>query len=62
MSFIYKSPLLAFQILTAVAAVVFALLALLSAWFTRITYRAYKWQHREEFQLVNQYCYEKEVI
>ncbi|KAH7700209.1 hypothetical protein AAVH_32673, partial [Aphelenchoides avenae] len=44
-----------FQIMTAVAAVVLVLLAWLSAWFTKITYRAYKWQNREEMQVHDDY-------
>lgn len=46
---------LVFQIMTAVAAVVLVLLAWLSAWFTKITYRAYKWQNREEMQVHDDY-------
>jgi hypothetical protein len=41
--------------MTAVVAVILVLLAWLSAWFTKITYRAYKWQKREEMQVLNDY-------
>ncbi|KAH7700899.1 hypothetical protein AAVH_31976 [Aphelenchoides avenae] len=42
-----------YQIVSAVAAVVLVLLTWLWAWFTMITYSAYKWQKREDSQNTN---------
>lgn len=41
---------LAFRVSTAVFAVVLVLLASFWTWFTTITYRAFKWQQREDSQ------------